>query len=146
MFGVLHSRRGSAAIEFAIIAPLLLIMLAGLVELGFAAREAMLVQDAAEVGAGYAVKNGWDSAGISSAVVNATGATGVTASPAPVQFCGCPVASGISTVLCTAKCPDTTSPGTYVRVSASVAHTAILSNLGLPIPATLTGRATVRLQ
>ncbi len=146
MTGNGNPTRGSASIEFAIIVPVLLIMLAGLVEIGFAAREAMQVQDAAEAGAGYAMKYGWDSAGISAAVVNATGATGVTASPAPVQFCGCPSASGITTVLCTATCAGGTTPGTYVKVSASIAHVAILSNLGLPIPATLVGHATVRLQ
>jgi Flp pilus assembly protein TadG len=137
---------GSAAIEFAIIAPVLLILLAGLVEIGFATREAMQVQDAAEAGAGYAIRNGWNSAAISAAVVNATGATGVTASPAPAQFCGCPGAAGITTVLCNATCTGGTTPGSYVRVSASIAHIAILGNLGLPIPATLTGHATVRLQ
>jgi Flp pilus assembly protein TadG len=143
---IANSLRGSAAIEFAIISPVLLIMLAGLVEIGFATREAMQVQDAAEAGAGYAIKYGWDSAAISASVVNATGASGVTASPAPVQFCGCPSAAGITTALCTATCPDGSAPGSYVRVSASITHTAILSNLGLPIPATLTGHATVRLQ
>jgi Flp pilus assembly protein TadG len=146
MSGIVNSTRGSAAIEFGIIAPVLLIMLAGLVEIGFAARESMLVQDAAEAGAGYAMKYGWNSAGISSAVVNATSATTITASPVPSQFCGCPSASGVATVLCTATCTGGTTPGTYVLVSASIAHTAILSNLGLPIPATLVGHATVRLQ
>ena len=137
---------GSAAIEFGLIAPVLVILLIGLVEVGFAVREAMQVQDAAEVGAGYAIKHGWDSAGIAAAVVNATGASGVTASPAPQQFCGCPGTAGVTSVLCTATCSTGMVPGVYVRVSASIAHQPILPGLGLPIPATLTGQATVRLQ
>lgn len=137
---------GSAAIEFGLILPVLLILLAGLVEIGFAVREAMQVQDAAEAGAAYAIKYGWNSVAISAAVVNATGATGITASPAPVQFCGCPAAGGVTTVLCTATCTGGVAPGTYVRVSASITHSAILDNLSLPIPTTLTGHATVRLQ
>lgn len=137
---------GSAAIEFALVLPVLLTLLAGLVEIGFAVREAMQVQDAAEAGAAYAIKYGWNSAAISAAVVNATGATGITASPAPIQFCGCPGAAGVTTVLCTATCTGGVTPGTYVRVSAAISHNAILTELGLPIPATLTGHATVRLQ
>jgi Flp pilus assembly protein TadG len=137
---------GSAAIEFGLMMPVLLVLLAGLVEIGFAVREAMQVQAAAEAGAGYAIKNGWDSVAISNAVVNATGATGISASPAPVQFCGCPGAGGVTAVLCTVKCTGGATPGVYVQVNASQPHSAILANLGLPIPAKLTAHATVRLQ
>ncbi|HWA69608.1 MAG TPA: TadE/TadG family type IV pilus assembly protein [Rhizomicrobium sp.] len=143
---VIASVSGSAAIEFGLIFPLLLVLLAGVVEVGFAMREAMQVQDAAEVGAGYAIKNGWNSAAISAAVVNATGATGVTAAPAPTQYCGCPGAAGVTAVLCTATCAAGVAPGVYVRVNASRPHVTILNNLGLPIPATITAHAIVRLQ
>lgn len=138
--------RGSAAIEFAIIAPVLLILLVGIVELGLGIRQAMQVQDAAEAGALYAGKYGWDAAGIAAAVVNATDASGVTASPAPVQFCGCPGTGGITTVDCGSQCPDGSSAEQYVRVSASMPHTELLTGLGLPIPSMLTAHATVRVQ
>jgi Flp pilus assembly protein TadG len=137
---------GSAAIEVGLMMPVLLVLLAGLVEVGFAVREAMQVQAAAEAGAGYAIKNGWDSAAISNAVANATGATGISASPAPVQFCGCPGAGSVTAVLCTVKCTGGTAPGVYVQVNASQPHATILANLHLPIPAKFTAHATVRLQ
>lgn len=141
-----HDNSGTAAIEFALIAPVLLILLAGLVEIGFAVREAMMAQDAAEAGASYAAQYGWDSTGISNAATSATGTSGISASPSPQLFCGCPGESGITQTLCTATCTDGNSPGQYVRVDASIPHTTILSYLGLPIPSTLTAHAVVRIQ
>ena len=140
------SSAGTAAIEFGIIAPVMLIMLIGLVELGFAVKEAMQVQDAAEAGALYAGKHGWNAPAIAAAVVNATGAVGLTATPAPVLFCGCPSEAGLAPVACTATCVGGGSPEHFARVSASMAHTPILTGLGLPIPAVLTGHAVVRVE
>jgi Flp pilus assembly protein TadG len=140
------SRRGTAAIEFALAAPMFLILFLGLVEIGFGTYQAMQVQDAAEAGALYASEYGWNPSGISAAVVNATGATGLTATPASVEFCGCPTSTGITAVVCTATCTGGVTPGTYVKVSAALPHQTILSYPGLPLPATLTGQSTIRLQ
>ncbi len=96
-------------------APVFLVLIVGMVEVGFAAYQAMQAQDAAEAGALYAAKHGWDAAGISAAVVNATGASGMSAAPAPSQFCGCPTAAGVTAVACSATCTGGGSPGTYVR-------------------------------
>lgn len=137
---------GSAAIEFAIIAPVLLLLLVGVVELGFGVHQAMQVQDAAEAGALYAGRHGWDQAGIAGAVVSATGASDITADPAPVQFCGCPTSSGIAEVNCSATCSDGNSAETYVRVSAAIPHVPILFGLLVPLPAVLTGEAVVRIK
>jgi Flp pilus assembly protein TadG len=140
------SRRGTAAVEFALAMPMFLILLLGLVEVGFGTYQAMQVQDAAEAGALYVSKNGWNPSGIAAAVVNATGATGLTATPAAVEFCGCPTSTGISPVVCTSTCTGGVTPGTYVKVSAALPHQTILAYPGLPLPATLTGQSTIRLQ
>jgi Flp pilus assembly protein TadG len=142
----IRPRRGTAAIEFALAAPMFLILLLGVVEIGFGTYQAMQVQDAAEAGALYASEYGWNPTGISAAVVNATGAVGVTATPTAVEFCGCPTSTGITTVLCTATCTGGVAPGTYVKVSAALPHQTILSYPGLPLPTTLTGQSTIRLQ
>ena len=142
----MRSRRGTAAVEFALATPLFLILLLGVVDVGFGTYQSMQVQDAAEAGALYAAINGWDSTGISTAVVNATGASGMAASPAPVKFCGCPTTSGLTTVLCTATCTGGVTPGTYVQVNASMPYQVTLPFPGLPIPSTLTGQLTIRLQ
>jgi Flp pilus assembly protein TadG len=142
----LASRRGTAAIEFGLAVPLLLIVLMGVVELGFAIYEAMQVYDAAEAGALYAAQNGWSSTGISAAVTSATSATGLTASPAPSQFWGCPGESGIATVASSSvKCANGNSPGLYVQVNASLNHATILPYPGLSLPTTFTAKSVIRI-
>lgn len=141
-----RGRDGTAAIEFALACPFLLVLILGLVELGFGAYQEMQVEDAAEAGALYAAINGFNAAGISAAVVNAVGPdSGVTASPAPVEFCGCPAAAGITAVACSSTCSNGDAPGEYVQVYAALPHQTILSYPGLPLPATLTGQSIVRL-
>jgi Flp pilus assembly protein TadG len=137
--------RGVAALEFAFIAPVLLLLLAGLVEIGYRMFESMQVQNSAEAGALYVSLHGWNSAAISAAVVNATGTSGMTATPAPTQFCGCPAAGAITPTSCGSTCSGGAAAGAYVKVNASLVHQAILPYSGLTLPTTLTGSAIVRL-
>lgn len=138
-------RKGTAAIEFALASPIFLALILGVVEIGFGAYQAMQTQDAAEAGALYAAEHGWNSAGISAAVVNATGASGMTASPAPSEFCGCPTATGVTVVACTATCTGGTAPGVYVQVNATLPHPTILPGLS-SLPSSFTFQSTVRIQ
>lgn len=138
------ANRGTAALEFALFAPMLLILLVGVIELGDGVFESMQVQDAAEAGAVYVSKHGWNSAGVSAAVVNSTGLTGITASPAPTTFCGCPTAAGITAKTCATTCTDGTTAGTYVKINAALAHQTVLTLPWLVMPTTLTGQAIVR--
>jgi len=115
-----------------------------IVELGEGVYEAMQVQNAAEAGALYAAKYGWNPAGISAAVVNSTGLSGVTASPAPSEFCGCPAANAIAASACAQACAGRAIAGTYVRINASLTHQTILAYPGMVSPTTLTGVAIVR--
>lgn len=126
-------RAGVAAIEFAVMAPLLLVVIASVVELGLATRDTLRVQSAAAAGAQYAMLNGYNAAGISAAVVSGTGAVGLSASPAPTLFCGCPTATGIGATACTATCDDGVKLRQYIRISASIQRTTVLhTQLGLP--------------
>ncbi len=140
-----RQQQGSAAIEFGLMIPLLLTILMGLVELGDAMYEAMQVNSAAEAGAMYAAKNGFDAAGISAAVVNATGTQGIAAVPAPTQFCGCPSAVGVAPVACNSTCTGNATPGQYVRINAALDHRTILPYPGLSLPTTLTAQSIVRI-
>lgn len=134
---------GTAAIEFAMFVPLFVILLTGVVELGFASFGAMQVYNAVEAGAIYATKNGWNSSGISSAVTGSSNTAGITASPAPTQFCGCPALTGVVTQSCGTTCSGGYAVSTYIRINASLNRTTILtSSFGLP--ATLTAQSIVR--
>jgi Flp pilus assembly protein TadG len=137
------SQAGIAAIEFGLLAPFLVLLLVAATEIGFGIYQAMQAQNAAEAGAVYVSKHGFNVAGISGAVVNAT-AAGVAATPAPSQFCGCPVASGITEMACTATCADGSAPGQYVRINASVTRTSLISVSSLLLPTTFSGQAVVR--
>ncbi len=136
---------GTAALEFGLTVPFLLLFLMAVVELGFAMYETMQVYNSVEAGVVYASKHGFDSAGISAAVVNASGTQGLTASPAPREFCGCPQTSGVAAVSCNATCADGTAPGQYARIYAALPRQTVLPYFNLPLPATLTAQAIIRL-
>lgn len=141
-----RSKSGTAAIEFALLIPFLTAMVLATMELGFAMYETMLVYNSVEAGAIYASKKGFSASGISAAVVNATGKAGLTANPAPIQFCGCVQSGVLVTVACTTPaCPDAAAPGQYVRISAALPHQTFLPAFALPIPATLSAQTVVRL-
>ncbi len=141
----LRKRSGTAAIEFGLAIPLLLVILMGVVELGYAMYQAMQVTAAVEAGALYAAKNGFDANAISTTVVNATGTQGIAATPAPAQFCGCPSAAGIVETACNATCNDGKPAGQYVRISAALTRVTILPYPALGLPDTLTAQSVVRL-
>jgi Flp pilus assembly protein TadG len=137
------SQAGIAAIEFGLLAPFLVLLLVAATEIGSGVYQAMQAQNAAEAGAVYASKHGFNVAGITGAVVNAT-AAGVAATPAPSQFCGCPVASGITEMGCTATCADGSAPALYVRINASLTRTSLISVSSLLLPTTFSGQAVIR--
>jgi Flp pilus assembly protein TadG len=146
---VIRVPNGVAAIEFALISPILMILLGGVAEIGIAAYQAMQVQAAVEAGVLYAAQNGASNlSAIELAVTSATGTTGITATPIPLVFCGCPAAAGVVSQgsNCTTVCSGGAAPGQYVTVSAALPHQTIISFLHLPIPATLTASSTVRVQ
>jgi len=144
-----HGQDGNAAIELALISPVLLILLAGVVEIGMAAYQAMQVQSAVAAGILYAANNGASNlTAIGTAVVNATGTAGITATPAPTTFCGCPTSGTVVSqgADCTTVCSDKTAPGQYVTVNAALPHQTIMPFLKLPLPASLTASSTVRVK
>jgi hypothetical protein len=138
-----RDERATAAIEFGLFGPLLIILLVGVFEIGFAMYGAMTVTNSTVAGLIYASKNGWDQAGISNAVESSS-ASKIQASPAPTQFCGCPSSSGVNTVSCNATCSSGDPPGEYIRIEATLDRTTLFSNTGLTLPDKLTAQAILR--
>lgn len=140
-----RDKRGVAAVEFSIVVPLLTLMVIAIADIGFAVYRKTQVEDAAQAGAEWAIKNGFDSSGISNAVTSATNAS-IIASPVPAQFCGCATASSISAVACGTPCPDGTLAGTYATVSAQLTYNTTLNYGVAPVTYVFGSQSTVRLQ
>jgi Flp pilus assembly protein TadG len=151
-FGNLFGRRsesGTAAIEFALFTPFLLILLTGTVELGFLMYEAMQVNNAVEAGILYAAANTtFNATNVNNAAVNASVLpTGLnTLAATSTQYCGCPTAAGVTNLgtqpPCSATACSGLQAGTYVQVNASLTHTIIIPNPW--VPATLNATAVIR--
>ncbi len=129
--------RGTATVEMAIVCPIFIFLIAGVFDLGLMLYQRTVVGTAADAGSIYAIVNGYNSAGITSAVQNsytlAHGfATAIQATPAPSTFCGCPQANfSIAHVTCGTTCAGTTCSGaacpagTYVTVNATSNYTRV---------------------
>lgn len=147
IFLAFASVSGMAAVEFAFLVPILLMLTVCTVDLGLAFYSDMRVENAAQAGSEYATVHGYNAASISSAITSATGLSGLTASPAPTEFCGCPSAgSGVTTVTCGSTCSDGTYAGTYVTSTATATYTTLIHYPMLPSHFTFVDAATARIQ
>lgn len=107
--------RGIAAVEFAIIAPVVLLLLAGATDLGRAVESSIRLENAARAGAQFALRAPNDTAGIRAAAEAGAGpGATVTVTRPP---CQCPTATGANgaVVDCNASCA--TGMARYVRIS-----------------------------
>ena len=137
------ARSGTSAVEFALIAPFLALLLVGMVDFSMWIWSEIQVGAAARAGAANAVVNGFNTTKIISAVTGATNLSGVTATPAPSEFYGCPSTSGISTVTRGITCPMGGTAGTYVQISAQANYTPIGPWPWVPV--SLSSSVTVRI-
>jgi len=141
--GLGADRRGVAAVEFALIAPVLLLLVAGLIDGSRLIVQTMQVKAAAQAGADYARRNGWDAAGIAGAVTSATSIT-VSPTPAPAQTTAC--VSGMTIAPAGgATCAGGGTPGGFITVSAQAPFAPIMPWPGLSQPTTVAAQAVVRL-
>ncbi|MGY3440650.1 Flp pilus assembly protein TadG [Bradyrhizobium sp. USDA 4473] len=141
-----RDRRGVAAIEFGVMIPLLTLMVVSVTDIGLALFRKMQVENAAQAGAQYAIVRGFDTTGVSNAVIAATNSTAIMASPQPLQFCGCPTSAGISTVSCGAVCPSGAQAGTYAMVSAQGTYYTLINYQIVATSYTYNAQSTARLQ
>lgn len=141
-----RDKTGSAAVEFALIAPLLAGALVGMVDLGIGLYEKMEVANAAQAGAQYAVAKGYNSSAIETAVTSASSLSAISATPAPAESCGCSNGTSLVAASCGSTCASGAVAGTYVTVSAQAQYSTIFSYPGLASPMTLSAQAVVRIQ
>jgi Flp pilus assembly protein TadG len=152
---------GVAAIELAMVSPLLVTGVLGAGELGITIFRQTQVGNAAQAGADYAIAHGFDAAKISNAIVNATNTSGfvIAASPAPTQFCGCGSAnlvtvnfcgiaspSAVTVATCGNTCSNGAKAGTYVLACSKATFSPIIPNPWQKNPVTLTAQAIARIK
>lgn len=137
---------GSTAIEFSILAPIFVFLGIGVIDYGIGNYRQMQVQQAAQIGAEYAIIYGFDATAVSQAVVNGSSYSGVIASPAPTTFYGCVSAGVIVTTVYGYTCADGSIAGNYVQVYASGVYSTALTYPAIPTTFTLSGVSTVRIK
>jgi Flp pilus assembly protein TadG len=144
---------GAVLVEFTLFVPMLVIMFAGTINLGFYFFNYLPAQNAAQAGAQWAIANHvYNSSAIATAAQNATPAVPVTVSSS--EFCACPSASGWtnqSSGVCAAgtTCSGLTgSPlaGTYVTVTAAPTRYQSLAPYGLFSTSAISASVTTRIQ
>ena len=139
-----RNRRGAAAVELALVAPMLVGIVLPMVDLGMGAFARMRVQNAAEAGAQYVLAHGYNSTAITNAVQAAT-SLGNTVSVAPATACHCVTSNTLgSAVTCGSACADGSTAGNYATITATVTFTPLFSYGGFGSARTLTGTAMTR--
>lgn len=155
---------GVSAIEFAIIAPAIALLLLGVIDLANGLWQQMQVSSAAQAGAFYASVQGVNGtpSGIKSAVTNATALTvtptlssssspscqSATPSSIPAaEWCGCPnTTSGVTSATCGSACSDGSTAGHYVTVCAQAPFSAIGPAIpGVTLPTQLSAQSYARI-
>lgn len=148
------SERGNAAVEFAIITPVLLALLVPITDYGIYIYDQMQLNLAAQAGMEYAARNGWIPAGIQQAAINASPTLNLTApNVSSSEFCGCPSGTTIVQQNCNdpntgqqAHCSnDPAQPlvGTYVNVTTTYQFNTLFHYPGIPDSQTLSSGASL---
>jgi Flp pilus assembly protein TadG len=138
------ARQGSALVEFALVAPVLLLLLAGVLDYSRALTKATAIANAARIGAQYGSAGrtqAADTAGIQAAAINsAPSFSGLTVTS--VQSCQC---TGGSSVSCAGSC-GSAKMQMYVQVTVQATSSAIFGYSGLPFTGNVAAQATMRAQ
>jgi Flp pilus assembly protein TadG len=136
-----RSKDGVAGIEFGFVAGVLTVVALGMIEYERAIHQNIQLQQAARVGAEFAVRYPSDAAGIEQAVTGATGNPSTNLTISVVQFCECPDGT---TVTCTDTCSGGASPNTFLQVALAQPASTYFTGSSLVSGLTLHASATLR--
>jgi len=136
---------GSVAAEFAIVAPMILLIAAGIADFGMLAKKSAALAGTTRIGAEYARLYPADMAGIQNSMWNSMSFSPALVFPASFPYsCECDDKTSIA---CAESCATVGRPGpnrVFITISASQAFTPLVPWPG--IPASLTAATAIRLQ
>lgn len=126
---------GLGAVELGFLAPVLLLMLLGIIDFGRAYWQQMEVANAADAGTQYTMSNAFEATTVTNVVRSATNLSTVLVDPAPYQTCGCPtstgVTSGYGSYPTCGTCPDGSAAKGYVIVNTRICYSTLFTWPGL---------------
>jgi Flp pilus assembly protein TadG len=135
--------RGIAMIEFALVLPLILLFIAGILDYTLLLRSAIATADAARVGAQYGSANSLKAAditGMQTAALNAgSNIPGLTATASRV----CQCSDGVSVTCSSGRC-SSGMVQVYVQVTAQTTVTPIFSYTPLPFSGAVSSTTKMR--
>ena len=144
-----HDRRATAALEFAIVGPLLVILLGGAADLGLSTVCRNQLSQAVANGAQFAFKSGATvpAGTVQNMVQASSGLSGVTAViSGPALSCVGGSPATLTSATAGQTCADGTAPGTYLTISASYTYQKLMPLSSTFLNTALRQSATVRLQ
>jgi Flp pilus assembly protein TadG len=141
----MRKQRGSAIIEFALMMPLILLLLAGVLDYTLLLRSAIALTDAARAGAQYgslSSASASDIAGMQATALNAAPDI-ANATATATKVCKC---SDGSTITCGTGSCVTGVARVYVQVTVQATNTPLFSYSQLPFLGKVGATATMRAQ
>lgn len=139
---VIRDRKGAAAVETALLFPVLLMLAAGVADFGFGVYDHMQLVSAVRAGTQYAVKSPDDAAAIRAAVEGGLSVDPAEVSIAVAASCECPNGGAVD---CGGVCQDG-AVRKYVTVSAQQPRQWLVDYPLLSKPEALSAEASIRVQ
>jgi Flp pilus assembly protein TadG len=135
---------GNTAVEFALLLPVLVLLIAGLVDFGRAYFTKMELENAARAGGQYGILHGaGDLDTIKSIVRDATDIPSADLTVNAATFCACP--DGTVQACAGGDCGGF-KPGSYISITAQTAFVPIFPFANSARPVTIAGAAQVRME
>lgn len=148
MIRALRNEEGTAAAEFALVLPVLILIVVGISDYASAVNINTKLYSAARAGVQYGTYHPGDTAGIKAAAVAATNDSSMTVGTAST-VCKCiSTATGAigSAVSCTSACTAGSTLGHFLTISTSQTFTPLFSYKGLGAALTMNGSAQMQVQ
>jgi Flp pilus assembly protein TadG len=140
----LRDDRGVAAIEFALILMVVVVMMCGAIEYGFVLNERTEIENSARAGAQLALQAGYSSSNVQTAVLNSTNLSLAASDVTSALRYECQNALGTA-VTASTTCNSGAPLEKFLHVAVSKTYTPFFPFLDAVTPDSLSGGATVRI-